>query len=445
MRKPEDEPQQPRPRLPAPPPPRPRPPKLTSAQSTVVQRSWRNEPTVVIPKVTEDGEPPQKPDEPAPSTRLQEKRERKDRRLLLAGKAAAATLAVLIFLAAGAAWGMKTWYDSKFTEVSALDQESKDIKNKAAQVGDENFLILGSDSRVGAPKGAGIGTEETVKGARSDTIMIAHLPKERDRAVLVSFPRDLEITRPECHRWNYKTGEYSDEVVPETPQVKLNTAYAEGGPRCVIKWVQKMTGMRMTRFVGIDFAGFKEMVDAVGGVQVKVDTPIVDSILGTVVDKPGLVTLTGDQALSFVRARHVEGDPTSDYGRIKRQQQFIAALLTKTMSRDVLLDPDKLTSFVNAFADATFGDNIGVDQLLELAQSLKGLDTDSVVFLTVPTTGYANERGNEVLLEDRAQELFSAIIHNEPIPGVDTGEDASHDTSGDDSSTDQGGTSPEGQ
>ena len=424
---------------------RKRPAKPTAAQTTVMQRLWRNEPTVLIPAISDKDQPPPKPSEPAPNTRLQQKRERKDRRALVAGKAAVATLAALIFLAAGGAWGMKEWYDSKFTEVAALDEESKDIKHKAAQVGDENFLILGSDSRVGAPKGAGIGTEKTIKGARSDTLMIAHLPKDRSRAILVSFPRDLEITRPECYRWNYKTGEYSNEKIPETPQVKLNTAYAEGGPRCVIKWVQKTTGMKMTRFVGIDFAGFKEMVDAVGGVQIKVDTPIVDSILGTVVDKPGVTTLTGDRALSFVRARHVEGDPTSDYGRIKRQQQFIAALLTKTMSRDVLLDPQKLTSFVNAFAAATFGDNIGVDELLDLAQSLKGMDTDSVSFLTVPTTGYANERGNEVMLEDEAAELFSAIIHDKPIPGLDDDKDASQDKPDERASDGEGDTSAQSQ
>jgi len=398
---------------------RKRPPKPTVAQSTVTHRLWRNEPTVLIPVVGDDEPPPPKPAEPAPSTRLQQKRERKDHRALMLAKSSLALAAVLVFLAAGGAWGMKEWYNSKFEQVAALDEESKDIKHKAAQIGTENFLILGSDTRAGAPKGAGIGTEKTIKGARSDTLMIAHLPKDRERAILVSFPRDLEITRPACHRWNYKTGEYSQEVIPETPRVKLNTAYAEGGPKCVIKWVQKQTGMGMNHFVGIDFGGFKGMVDAVGGVEVTVDTPIEDSILGTVVEKPGRTKLTGDRALSFVRARHVAGDPTSDYGRIKRQQQFIAALLGKAMSREVLFSPDKLTGFVNAFAASTFGDNIDVDQLLTLAQSMKGMNSKTVKFLTVPTTGYANELGNEVLLEEQAAELFAALIHNKPVPGID--------------------------
>lgn len=415
---------------------RKRPPKPSVAQTTVVQRQWRNEPTVLIPVVGDDEPPPPKPTEPAPSTRLQTKRKQKDHRSLMLAKVALGLVAVLVFLGAGGAWGMKVWYNSKFNQVAALDEDSKDIKHKAIQIGTENFLILGSDTRAGAPKGAGIGTERTIKGARSDTLMIAHLPKDRERAILVSFPRDLEITRPECNRWDYKTGQYSNEVIPETPQVKLNTAYAEGGPRCVIKWVQRLTGMQMNHFVGIDFAGFKGMVDAVGGVEVTVDTPIIDSVVGTVVEKPGRTKLTGERALSFVRARHVQGDPTSDYGRIKRQQQFIAALLGKTMSREVLFSPDKLGHFVSALADsATFDDNTGVDQLLELAQSMKGMSSKTVKFLTVPTTGYANELGNEVLIEEQAAAIFAALIHNRPVPGLDDDKPIGPGTQQDDTDT----------
>src|SRR5207244_1268469 len=160
-------------------------------------------------------------------------------------------------------------------------------------------------------------------------------------------------------------------TVPAATKVKLNTAYAIGGPRCLTKWVQQLTGMRINHFVGIDFSGFKDMVDAVQGVTVHLDKPIKDSVLGMVVSQTGDVTISGDQALSCVRARHVIGDPTSDYGRIKRQQEFIGALMTKVMSHGVLTNPTQLSDFVTAFAKATFGDNIGVDQMLTLAQSMK--------------------------------------------------------------------------
>lgn len=377
-------------------------------------RPWRNEPTQIITAVAPgsgtDGET-------EPKTRLQEKRLRRNRRAAFTAKTVSAALAILVFVATGGAWGTKAWYNSKFEQVAALDENSAHIQDAPAQLGDENFLLVGSDTRAGSNSGDGIGTEDSIPGARSDTLMIAHVPKNRHRAVVVSFPRDLEVARPECHRWDPRTGEYSAETVPAADVEKLTMVYSIGGPKCVLKLVQRLTGMKMNHFVGIDFSGFKDMVDAVGGVELSVSEPIVDGVLGEIVTEPGRVRFDGGEALSFVRARHVAGDPTSDYGRIKRQQQFISALLSKTMSQEVIFDPAKLTRFVNAFAAATFGDNIGVDQLLTLAQSMKGLSTSSITFLTVPTVGYANERGNEVLLEDEAKKLFQALIDNSALPG----------------------------
>ncbi|MPY98839.1 MAG: LytR family transcriptional regulator [Actinophytocola sp.] len=351
-------------------------------------------------------------EEEKPATRLREKRVRIDKRSVQLTKAAVGLLAILVFVATGGAWGMKTWYSSKFEEVAALDVNSADIKDSQAQLGDENFLIVGSDTRAGAAQEV-----PGVSGARSDAVMLAHLPKDRDRAVVVSFPRDLEINRPACERWDPSTNGYTDEIVPEAKRVKLNTAYAVGGPRCVTKLVQQLSGMRMNHFVSIDFNGFKGMVDAVGGVTVKADGPVVDGEMGTIATEAGPLPLDGNKALRYVRARKVAGDPTSDYGRMKRQQEFINALLRKAMSNDVLTNPGKLTAFVNAFADATVGDNVGVDQMLTLAQSMKGLDTGTITFLTVPTTGYANERGNEVLMREGMNMLFQALRDNTPLPG----------------------------
>lgn len=351
-------------------------------------------------------------DEEKPATRLREKRVRLDHRAVQVTKAAVGLLATLVFVATGGAWGMKTWYNSKFDQVAALDVNSADIKDAPAQLGDENFLIVGSDTREGAAQEV-----PGVVGARSDAVMLAHIPKDRDRAVVVSFPRDLEVTRPACNRWDPSGREYTDEVVPEAQRVKLNTAYAVGGPRCVTKLVQKLSGMRMNHFVSIDFNGFKHMVDAVGGVRVTTEGPIIDQEMGTLATEAGPLPLNGDKALRYVRARKVQGDPTSDYGRMKRQQKFIGALLHKAMSNDVLTDPGKLTGFVNAFAAATLGENIGVDQMVTLAQSMKGVDTDTITFLTVPTTGYANERGNEVMMLEGMNMLFQALRDDTPLPG----------------------------
>ncbi|TNC26146.1 LCP family protein [Amycolatopsis alkalitolerans] len=352
-----------------------------------------------------------------PQTRLQEKKQRHSERTVRIGRITLIVLAVLVFLGTGAAWGTKTWFNSKFTQIAALDENSADIQDAPAQLGDENFLIAGSDTRVGATAGENVGNANEVQGARSDTVMLAHIPADRKRAVVISFPRDLEISRPACERFDVGTGNYSSDVVPAETKVKLNTAYAIGGPRCLTKWVQQETGMKINHFVGIDFGGFKDMVDAVQGVTVHIDKPIKDTVLGMVISQTGDVTISGNQALSFVRARHVIGDPTSDYGRIKRQQEFIGALMKKVMSRGVLTSPAQLSGFVTAFAKATFGENIGVDQMLTLAQSMKGLDPSTVAFMTIPTTGEANSRGNEVLIESKAKAIFQALIENTPLPG----------------------------
>ncbi|OLT46345.1 hypothetical protein BJF85_17055 [Saccharomonospora sp. CUA-673] len=151
-------------------------------------------------------------------------------------------------------------------------------------------------------------------------------------------------------------------------------------------------------------------------------------MLGDVVAEHGTVELRGEQALSFVRARQVYSDPTfSDYGRMERQQKFLSALLTKTLSSDVLFDTDKLTRFVNAFAASTYGENIGVDEMLTLAQSMRGFDAGAVEFLTIPTVGESNERGNEVLLEQDSRALFDAIIDNTPLPGQEPDQPESGD------------------
>ncbi|MFD2492072.1 LCP family protein [Amycolatopsis jiangsuensis] len=385
-----------------------RPVALLEQTRTALQR-------VVAPGAAEKIEKAEKAEDP-PQTRLQEKKQRHTERSIRIGRIALIVVAALIFLGTGIAWGAVNWFDAKFTEVSALDENSADIQNADAQANDENFLMVGSDTRDGASAEEGAGTSESTPGARSDTIMVAHVPADRKRVVVVSFPRDLEIDRPACNRWDPKKSATTDDISPEQKIAKLNTAYAVGGPQCVTKVIQKITGLRINHFIGIDFNGFKGMVDAVHGVTVHNEQPIDDTTLGKVLMETGDVTISGDQALSYVRARHVKGDPTSDYGRIKRQQEFIGALLKKVMSSDVVLDPGKLSGFITAFARATFGDNLGVQQMMTLAQSMRGLDPGRITFTTVPTVGLPNKRGNEVLVESNTEKLFDALRDNTPLP-----------------------------
>ena len=328
-----------------------------------------------------------------------------------------ATCAVLVVVVCGLGWGAASWVEAAVRQIGALDPNSSAIQNAAAQAGDQNFLVVGSDSRAGAPPSEDAGDTAGVPGARTDTIMVVHVPEDRSTVTVVSFPRDLEITRPACERWDPASGAYSPQMLPPTPRVKLNSAYAAGGPRCVTRAIQELSGLAINRFLGIDFQGFQGMVDAVRGVPICVERPVRDSVLGTVIPQAGPTVLSGQQALDYVRARHVEGDPSSDYGRIQRQQRFLGALLRSVLSAGTLLDPSRLEGLVEAVSRSTFGENIGSDQLLALSQSLGSLDPRTVSFVTVPTTGLANDRGNEVLRRGDERAVFDAIIRNDPLPG----------------------------
>ena len=350
-------------------------------------------------------------------TRPREKKAR--RRLRLVCRTSAAVLAIAVLLATGFTWGTKRWAEVQFRQVSALDLGSPAIVDAAMQHGDDNFLLVGLDGRPGAE------VEDPSGGSRSDTAMIVHIPQDRSRVVVVSLPHDLQVDRPECEAWDQATGRYTaqrgqdqgqgqDQDQERAATIAASAAYRYGGPRCATRVVQQVSGLAINHFVGIEFDGFKAMVDAVGGVQVCVTRPIKDDVLGDVVAKPGKVELTGDQALAFVRASHVAEDPTAEDGRIGRQQKLLSALVRAVASGRTLVDPGRLDHLVRAMAANTFVDNVDAGQLSGLAGALGGLDAGRVTFVTLPTTEAADHR--ELRREDSAA-LFRAIIDGTPIAG----------------------------
>ncbi|CAM2924778.1 LCP family protein [Prescottella defluvii] len=358
---------------------------------------------------------PQAVGSPQP-TRLAASKSRKQRKLLVFGRSAVAFVAVMTLLATGVVWSYLRSAEGGFSQIAALDTDSTDIIDPGGQTGDETYLIVGTDTRAGAAGAVGAGTVEDAEGARSDTVMLVHVPADRSRVVAVSFPRDLDVERPVCQGWDNATGEYTDETYPAADGDKLNATYALGGPKCLVKVIQKMSGVKIRHFVGMDFAGFESMVNEVGGVNVCVPQPLIDGELGTILPTAGNHTLDGKKALDYVRARHVDSEGNGDYGRIKRQQLFLSALLREAMSGKVLFDPSKLTGFVNAFTKSTFVENIDTKSLLTLGQSLRNVDAGAVTFITVPTAG-TNEWGNEIPRLDDIKDIFKAIIDDEPLPG----------------------------
>ncbi|MCB1292195.1 MAG: LCP family protein [Mycobacterium sp.] len=365
---------------------------------------------------------------PVPATGTPRTREaaRRRRPALFAGRTAAALIAVCALALTGAAWQWQSAKNKLLNTIAALDPNSSDIRDPSAQTGDENFLIVGVDSRIGANAEMGAGDTDMVEGARADTIMLVNIPANRKRVVAVSFPRDLAITPMNCQAWNPETGRYgpvydknndewSDNERPTN--TKLNSAYALGGPKCLVKVIQKLSGLAINRFIAVDFNGFSKMVDAVGGVEVCSTTPLEDAELGTVLAEAGRQKLDGHTALNYVRARSVTTEDNGDYGRIKRQQLFLSSLLRSMISSDTLFDLDRLNDVVNTFIEDSSVDNVQTRDLVWLGQSLQGINAGRITFVTIPTTGIADDEGNEVPRTEDVRALFDAIIDDEPLPG----------------------------
>nr|WP_155771386.1 LCP family protein [Mycobacterium asiaticum] len=357
----------------------------------------------------------------APAGPVQKRRRRP---ILIAGRSLLTIVALLSLVMTGGAWKWSTSKNDKLNTVSALDPGSSDIVDPNGQYGDENFLIVGMDSRLGANANVGAGDTEDAGGARSDTVMLVNIPADRKRVVAVSFPRDLAINPIQCEAWNPEDGKYGPIYDPKTgktgprmvyTETKLNSAFSFGGPKCLVKVVQKLSGLSVNRFIAVDFVGFGRMVEALGGVEVCSTTPLKDYELGTVLAHAGRQIIDGPTALNYVRARQVTTESNGDYGRIKRQQLFLSSLLRSMISEDTLMNLNKLNNVVNMFIGNSYVDNVKTKDLVELGRSLQHMAAGHVTFVTVPT-GVTDQDGNEPPRTADMKALFTAIINDDPLP-----------------------------
>jgi LCP family protein required for cell wall assembly len=336
----------------------------------------------------------------------------------IGGRILIAVACVMALLGTGVVWGYQKVKDSNWNNVDAVNPDNSEIRGKELQTGDETYLIVGTDTRSGQNGQIGAGTTEDAGGARSDTVILISIPADRDRVVAVSFPRDLQINRPECTTWDNDIGQYTGQIVPAEQGAKLNTAYGDGGPKCIVDTLTAISGLNINHFIAMDFFGFEKVVNKIGGVEVCSTTPLNDYELGPILTKPGKQKLRGKAALNYVRARTIDTEGNGDYGRIKRQQLFMSSLLRGALSSQVLSNPATLNGIIDTFIQYSFVDQVNTDDLLQLAQSMQGLDAGRVTFLTVPTSGTAEDgSGNEIPRDADIRAIFDAIINDQPLPG----------------------------
>lgn len=285
-----------------------------------------------------------------------------------------------------------------------------------------NILLMGSDQRDGANGDIG----GSAPGMRNDTTIIMHVSADRSRVELVSIPRDTQVKISDCTLFDGTpvpgwTGDF-------------NIAFANGGKNgnaaeaaaCVINTVEDLTGIYIDHYAVVDFSGFADMIDALGGVPMCIPTAI-SSKKARLYLEAGPQVLDGQTALGFARLRTAEegGVSGSDLQRITRQQELLNQVAATALSKNLLTDVGALTKFVRAGAESMTMDPKLADTkyLLGLAYSLSGIDRDAIVFATVPWE-YTADR-NDVLLLPEAEETWEQLRSDTPLTAVAQGDASS--------------------
>jgi len=276
-----------------------------------------------------------------------------------------------------------------------------------------NYLIVGSDTRVGLTKAEikelRVGSTAVAAGKRADTMILVHISKARDRATIISIPRDTFAAVPE---WTDSTGK-----VHSPSYSKINETFGKGDAKLLVQTLEGMTNLRIDHYVEVSFLGFKNMVDALGGVTICNKKNINDP-KSYLTLKAGLHKLNGVDSLKYVRTRYFDG--MGDLGRMQRQQQFVSAMIRTASSKSTLLNPVKVVKFVNAgLASVVTDPDLTQDDLIVLAEQLRGISTKKVRTLTVPLSNtFYNSRGvrGSVLWDKKlAPALWETLIKDEDL------------------------------
>ncbi len=310
----------------------------------------------------------------------------------------AITLVTVLFVTTVATY---FWADSKLNREVDL---SKVIERPEKGEG-TNYLIVGSDSREGLSdedkKRLRTGSSE---GKRTDSVMILHTGD--NGPTLISLPRDSNVEIP-----TFKGSESGKTYQGTGRQVKLNAAYAEDGPELLVRTVEFNTGLHIDHYVEIGFAGFANIVDAVGGVEIDIPQDIKDTKSGADLKK-GKQTLNGEEALAFVRTRYALAG--SDLDRTKNQQKFLSALANQVATPGTVLNPFRLYPTMSAGLDSLIVDKeMGLFDLADMFWSMKGVSGGEGTSMNMPLAGSSG--GNLLWDKDKVKQLVNQLNNDEKV------------------------------
>lgn len=285
-----------------------------------------------------------------------------------------------------------------------------------------NILVVGTDSRNGASGNIGAGDEDEVPGLRNDSTMVIHVSADRSRVQVVSIPRDTLVDIPSC---KHRDGSTSD---PMSNEMFNNAMFygADGGNTdediapgiaCVKATVEKMSGMPIDAFMVVNFAGFINMIDALGGIWFNIPERIEDESASLFIDA-GCWKLDGTQSLAYMRSRKGQGDG-SDISRIGRQQQLISAMLREIQSKDYVTDSGALLTFLQAaIASVNVSSNLGDARadLTLLLNVLSKTERANIQFVTMPVEEPSWDPNRRIASEPMARNVWNALKNDQGLP-----------------------------
>ncbi|MEN9644950.1 MAG: hypothetical protein RL238_1619 [Actinomycetota bacterium] len=265
----------------------------------------------------------------------------------------------------------------------------------------DNYLLVGSDSRAAGDPNTGDGGSDI--GQRSDTIMVLRYDKESGNASLLSIPRDLWV-----------------DIAGDSGESRINAAFGKG-PDVLVRTVQEALGIPVHHYVEVAFTGFKDLVEALGGVQVCFLYPTRDLNTGLNITEPGCHVLDGTQGLAYARSRHYEEfrdgewheDPTSDLGRSTRQRAFVNACLQESVAQ-LKTNPFRAGELI-----AAIGAAIGIDEHLdpiEAGASLRSAVDGGLQSYSLDVVPETIDGNAVLLLGDGAEPVLQYFRGNGPAP-----------------------------
>ncbi|OFQ24812.1 LCP family protein [Schaalia meyeri] len=316
---------------------------------------------------------------------------------------------------------------SQFAErVVDINAYTTDEQNKATPDSFDgravNILVVGTDSRSGASGDVGAGDQDDVPGVRNDSTMVIHISADRSRVQIVSIPRDTLVDIPACkHRDGSSSAPLSNEMFNNAMFYGADGGNSEEdivpGIACVKSTVENMSGMTVDAFMVVNFAGFIDMIDALGGIWFNIPHRVEDEEAQLYVDA-GCYKLDGTNSLAYMRSRKGQGDG-SDISRIGRQQQLISAMVRELQSKNYVTDPGALISFLQAAIKAVkVSSNLGdasSDATL-LVNVLSKVNRANIQFVTMPVKEPSWDPNRRIASEPMARNVWNALKNDQALP-----------------------------